>query len=423
MLKGPKYALKNGTIYNTLFDIGRWAKYLSIYERLSVNSLLLILTEQQKIENKKKKVDVRLRLSRENLMDNLQWPENGMQELCDILMKQRTRVDRTMKNGAEGNCVKDVAIGFAKDWIVSLLFVINPQGRAQAISQLSVKDSKVLCRSGGQVTSAQFKTRATYGSQAINCNPVTKEYIRGYVNHIRPYCLSGTSQSDVLFLKLNGTPHQDIGACVTRIFHQISKYHITTTVLRSMFETEVADAMDNGTVTKDEMSSVIRNNGHSSATFRHHYLKRKSEAAGNDAVMVHNKMYHTPQQSSHSLPASTGADSPYRQEDALEDEDDEDDRPRRRQRVHWTTDELSHLAAWVAQFDHHDHHARSPSGVVKKYDWLDCVKTMTPTGVFHSLHLTPLALREAWRREGRKSAKDKKTAADGWFNGGAELHV
>ena len=121
MLKGPEFGLKNGTIYNTLIDFGRWAKYLAIYDRLSIANFMLILGEQQKKEMKMKKQDINCRLSRENLIDKLHWPKNGMQELHNILMKHKARVDRSMRKGASGEELSEADIRFATDWIVALM--------------------------------------------------------------------------------------------------------------------------------------------------------------------------------------------------------------------------------------------------------------------------------------------------------------
>jgi hypothetical protein len=399
LLKGPEYGLKNGTIYNTLLDIGRWAKYLSIYEELTVDRLLIVLTEQQKFENKKKKQDIRFRLSRENLIDKNHWPKNGIQELSNMLMKSKGRVDRAIQKGSNGEYLSDEALSFAKDWVVSLLFVINPQGRSNAIRRLTVEESKQLCVPGGQgqVTSTHFKTSMTYGSQAVNCNPVTQEYITGYTLHIRPYLLKA-SETDVLFLNLKGMPHQDIGVCVTRLFHQISKYHITTTVLRSMFETEAAEAKDRGIVTDEEMTCVARNSGHSSTTSHNYYQKRKAEHAGIISKEVHKRLYDQCIQPPQFYTGSDPAYVPY--QGSTSDEDDL--QPRRRRRKDWTTDELSHLTAWATQFE-----LTRGRGTAK--DWRACLKAMAATDAFHSLHLTTTALREAWRREGNK-AKARKAS-------------
>jgi hypothetical protein len=397
VLKGPQFGLKNGTVYNTLLDIGHWAQYLAIHENYAVDKLLAVLKARQRKENKKKKQDINERLSRENLVKNNQWPKKGMPELHQILMKHQPRVDRILKSCANGEVRSDADLRFVNDWVVSILFVINPQGRAQAICKLTVEDGQVLCSHGGQVTSTQFKTRATFGSQAINCNPMTQKYISEYVHAIRPLLL-GSTRSEALFLNSKGLQHQDIGVCVTRIFNQISNYHITTTLLRSVFETEASEAVDNGTLTFNDVDSVFRNSGHSSTTAHNHYLKRKAEDTGRQAMAVHAKLYgeniKPPNVRSN---VRSGTDCSFVPDDNDYDYAD-DNQVRQRRRIEWTADEMHDLCAWTTQFE-------QDRGRGASKDWRACVQAMTDTAVFHELHLTPTALREAWRREEKKRAR------------------
>lgn len=394
MLKGPDYDLKNGTVYNTLLDIALWAKYLSIYDNFAVAPLLQIVAAQQKIESKKKRIDVRRRLSRENLIAVHHWPKNGMKELQSVLMKQQARVDREIVKCANGKELSTTTLGFVNDWIVSLLFVMNPQGRAQAIGGLSLQDGLELCGPSGQVTSTHFKTSAVYGSQAVNCNTMTQAYIEAYVNHIRPYLL-GSAQSNILFINQRGMKHQDIGVCVTRLFHTISHYHITTTILRSIFETETAEAMASGTVTAQDMTNVIRNNGHSSATSHNHYMKRKAEDVGQSAKAIHDQLYSSSERFRPPQVKSCVNEDPAYDTDSATSVDEVHSQPRCRRRIDWTEDEMACLTAWMVQFE-------MERGKGSTKDWRACVKAMTATDVFHSRHLTPTALREAWRREARR---------------------
>ena len=403
VLKGPNCGLKNGTVYNTLLDIGRWASYLAIYENKNVDKLSAILKLQQKSENKRKKRDIQERLTRENLVKNNQWPKDGMSELNKLLMQHKKRVDRTIQKAANGELLSDEDVIFVNDWVVALLFVGNPQGRAQAINALSLEQGQQLCGGMGQVTSTKLKTLTTFGVQAINCNPMTQQYIEAYVSHIRPYFLS-LEPCTSLFVNTKGKPHRDIGVCVTRIFHSISKYHITTTTLRSLFETEACEAMDTGKLTPSDCAHVIRNNGHGAATSQNYYLKRKAEDSGRKAVEVHAKLYGTDQRMLLSPPlVSPGVDATFVPSGDASDDDallKDDFRPRRR-RIDWTVDEMTHLSAWIAQFE-------MDRGRSATKDWRACLKAMTMHATdFHSLHLTKVALREAWRREVKKQPQSQ----------------
>jgi hypothetical protein len=282
LLKDKPNSLKNGTIYNILLDLTRWATYLAVYEAKTIDQFVAIAVVQQKHERKKQKVDVQQRLSLENLIQHHHWPANGKRELHRILKAHQSKVDRIIRKCAIGDNVSANELGFANDWVVSTLFVNNPQGRSQAIETFPVGRLETLQSS--TATSNQFKTRVTYGSQSINCNTVTYQYLQAYVKHIRPYMMLSTEPCSTLFVNNNGRAHTNIGHCVTRFFRSVSTYHITTTNLRAMFETEVHDAMGAGVLSQNECDDVTRNSGHSSSTAHSHYLKRKAEAAGRVTV-------------------------------------------------------------------------------------------------------------------------------------------
>ena len=411
VLKG-EFHLKNGTVYNTLLDFLRWAKYLATYETKPIAQFVAIVEAQQRTEAKNKKADIRARLCRENLMQQRQWPVGGKQELSNILQKHKSRVDSIINKGMAGKVINNNDITFASDWVIGHLFVENPQGRSHAISTFPhSRLSELAC---GNTTSTEFKTRATYGSQSINCGPLTYKYLNAYVKYIRPYWSGNVTNpeevSDALFITKDGRAYSDIGVCVTRFFRGVSKYHITTTRLRSLFETEVHEAVQAGVLTPNECDDVIRNSGHSSTTAHTHYLKRKAETVGRRTMDIHSKMYNTDRRATMPPPG----DNQQNDEDAWYDptlaksdsydDDDVDDTfalnsggDRRRQRVDWTEAELENLTAWV-----HDYEAQFGTRLAK--NWRACSAVMEQAQVCPDCHLTTSSLREAWRREQKKQS-------------------
>ena len=392
VLKGD-HKFKNGTIYNTLIDFKQWAKYLAIYENQVINNFVITCSDQQKIESRKKTKDVRHRLTLENLIENRQWPTGGKQELSDLLNKEKPHVDRTIKSAIAGKLLAESDLTFANNWIIALVFVENPQGRSQAIGAMSIDCLEDL-RDNQMTLSSQFKTQATYDSQSINCNETTFQYISAYVNYIRPHFVSD-KPSNALFLTRQGVPYSNIGACVTRLFRGISKYHITTTRLRAMFETEVNDAVEQGVLTVREGADVTRNSGHGSAVARSHYLKRRTEESSQSARQAHQKLYNSSVKNPPTLVNADDVEFVPQKEDEDEDEDEEEQSTRRR-RINWSEDELWHLSTWVAQEE-------LKKGKTK--NWRACLAVMQATDVFPASHLTTVALRDASRREVKKANK------------------
>jgi hypothetical protein len=413
VLKGD-YSLKSGTVYNILLDFIRFAKYMSVFENRETQRAIIVFEEQKKVANKKKKKDIKVRLTVENLEKNLKWPKKGKKELYDLLLKKKKIVDRIIQCAIDADIVLISDACFVNDWTVSLLFIANPQGRSRAI-RLMPLDCLSQLKAQQLTTSSELKTQSTFAYQAILCNALTYTYLDMFAQFIRPLLM----KSDVcltLFVNREGKPFQDIGICLTRCFHAISKFHITTTILRSVFETEVDVARENGLLTETEASSVIRSNQHSATTSRDFYLKRRACEEGRNAAIVHDKLYLKVADADSgsgsgviASPVFHGTrDPPFTPlpSSELSDDDFEDDegyylhRPKkaRRERNKWSEDELSQLRLWVRKFEH-------SHGMDIFKDWKACCSAMESTAVFHILHLTPVALREAWRREQLKRAK------------------
>jgi hypothetical protein len=398
-LKG-EFNLKSGTIYNIILDFKKFAEYMGAYEKVSVQEANTLFTTQSRIANRQKKKDINARKTLENLEDELKWAPGGKKELIALLWTRQSFVDRIVQRCMDGKELSNTEISLVVDWIVSLLFVANPQGRSQAIRLLPLTALNLL-KEQRFVTSRDFKTSEKYGYQAIACSAVTWRYIEVYVLYFRSLQLGRWESPPEMFLNGVGNAFQDIGRCLTRCFGRFTPYHITSSTLRAMFETDAVSARDEGVLTQAEVDDVTRNNQHSSATSRNFYLKRRAGAVGQTAMSVHDKLYATDDlMHSPSFKLSTD-DTPF-VPFADESSDDEDGvalgmspTKRRRQRIDWTTDELLQLRLWVTAFE------RTCGFDVNK-NWRECCAAMTQTGVFVPSHLTPTALREAWRREQAK---------------------
>jgi len=158
-----------------------------------------------------------------------------------------------------------------------------------------------------------------------------------------------------------------------------------------LFETEARDAVDRGRLTQEECADVIRNSGHSSATSNQHYLKRKAEAAGRNAMATHAKLYDTDMAAPPRL--QLACDGEF--EELLPAVDD-DCVKRRCVRTAWTDDEMLHLLAWVK-----DYEDRNGSNANK--DWTACLASLSVKAeCFAPHHLTATGLRDAWRRAMKK---------------------
>jgi hypothetical protein len=90
---------------------------------------------------------------------------------------------------------------------------------------------------------------------------------------------------------MNGLQHGNVGKCVTRFFESQTEYHVITTTIRSMFETETSEGVGIGLIKLHEGNTVHCNSGHSFRTAQHHYLKQKAETTASQAMATHEKLY------------------------------------------------------------------------------------------------------------------------------------
>ena len=397
ILRAAPIGIKAMTVYNHCLDIKSWGKYLAVYEQRNIVSLTIVLDDHAKLMNKLGRRESKTRFTREHLEANQEWPEGGKRELLLLLQKSKKHVDAIIMRSINGESnVKKRDLTFVNDWVISYLFVANPQGRSQAISELLNTRSQLKALSEGLTTSTDFKTHPTFGSQAISCNATTYKYIMAYVTHIRPQILGDKSTCEALFINMKGKQHKDVGMCVTRLFERNTRYHITTTALRSMFETEARDAQEEGLLTEAECIDVVHNNGHSNQTSKQHYLKRKAEVTSRNAIATHSKLYGTDYDTS-SPPRSTSHEDdsfiPTRENDDADDDEKLFMSPSKRIRTPWTKNELDLLFQWVNGFV-------TTKGAEAPKDWASCLISMKlKSSVFAPHHLSATALRDAYRRE------------------------
>ena len=381
-----------GTCYNIVLDIKHWLDYMQVHENKQISAGIEFYMKLLRNLMKKKRKDLKKRLNRSELEKEFKFPKGGKKELIDIFERKCPRVDSILqKLRKDEQHVSDRDSIFEYYWIVAHVFMHNPQARVGAITTMSVEDMSML-RTDEYTTSTNFKTSETYGSQVILCHKVTLHYIEAYLTLLRPWLSAKNKDSEPqqgLFLSLRGRQFPNVGVCVTRLFEKISKYHITTNGLRTIFETDITEAAMNNIISNEEKDFVARHNNHSSTCAWNHYQKCNSVKAALATKKTHETIYGEP-----SLPIKTlkleGYDETYVPV-VFTEEDMEPATARKRTRVDWTTEELMHLNNWA------NHHTRK-HGVETKKDWGKCVKALQKYECFHISHLEKEKLREAYKR-------------------------
>jgi hypothetical protein len=147
----------------------------------------------------------------------------------------------------------------------------------------------------GSTTSSCFKTNYKYGYQAISVCEETKKLLKLYLMYLRPKATKGNRRliqpKSKLFLTFDGDSDRKIGRKVTKFFEDKNGLHMTTTHIRSLFETTAEAALLRGDITASQRASVSSINGHSSAVVKDYYLKvrtAKDVQNARDAVRAFN---------------------------------------------------------------------------------------------------------------------------------------
>ena len=151
-----------GTCYNIVLDIKHWLDYMKVHENKKISSVIEFYMKLLRNLMKKKRKDLKKRLNRSELEKDLKFPKGGKKELIEIFEKKAPRVDNILqKLRKDDQVVSDKDRIFAYYWIVTHVFMHNPQARVGAITAMSVEDMNML-RTDEYSTSTHFKTSCDY---------------------------------------------------------------------------------------------------------------------------------------------------------------------------------------------------------------------------------------------------------------------
>ncbi len=151
----------------------------------------------------------------------------------------------------------------------SSVYSFCANGRVQAVNDLRVNQEPEL-GTRGFVYSTVFKTNSKYGEQPVSFeHKVVKYLLHVYMSHFRPKLC--TQPNDPLFITFTGTPY-DIGRGVSRFFHASLQLSITTTLIRSLVETNMDRLLKEGHISAVHRGAVMNINGHTSQVCKDYYI-------------------------------------------------------------------------------------------------------------------------------------------------------
>jgi len=211
-------------------------------------------------------------------------PEGGLQALqatvlTDLAWAKRLPTDICL--------VENETFRRLVSFIVSGMYVLAPQGRIEAFTTLTLLSTQQqLLLPGGCALSNTFKTYEKYGYQPITLPPELHPALTVYIELRR--CIG--TVSDTLFVDYGGRPYSStkLGGLVTQYFRFSMNLHLTTTLIRSLWEIMSDKALKAAVISPAQRAAVMNINGHSSQTTKDYYLRTAREEDARRGTEVRN---------------------------------------------------------------------------------------------------------------------------------------
>jgi len=113
---------------------------------------------------------------------------------------------------------------------------------------------------------------------------MTKHYLflREHVVELRRKAgiLAKRSTNDYFLLSVQGVHPVRVGLCLRKFFEKSLDLQIESKTIRMLYETEMDEALENGSITFAERQAVMRSSGHCEATVKKFYTpKRRQDCA------------------------------------------------------------------------------------------------------------------------------------------------
>jgi len=231
---------------------------------------ILYLLQQLKKSLKPSLKKQRLANSLENMIAHRRFPVGGIAKLQVIMTD-----DIQWAYSIDPYCVSRSRAIYNQflSILVSALYVFSPQGRVGGIQDIRISQYSALLHDG-YTTSSNFKTVGKYLMQPITISAIVKKLLVSY-KMVRDMKKNFTSE--FFFLTFSGTPHDRLGRLITIYFHKKdSAMKVTTTVLRSMVESEANTLNRKGLISDGDLKSLQNINGHSEKTSEQYYIKQRT---------------------------------------------------------------------------------------------------------------------------------------------------
>ena len=211
---------------------------------------------------------------------NREMPEGGLQDLVATVKR-----DLPWAAGLPSTLLEKETHRRLISILVSGMYVLAPQGRIEALTTLTLTAAQTQLQTrGGCALSNTFKTYEKYGYQPISLpnelHPALNAYL-GMRLRIR-------TEATAFFVDYEGIAYDStkLGHLVTQYFTSTMNLHLTTTMIRSLWEIMADKAFKANAINAAQRSAIMNINGHSSQTTRDYYLREAREQDARHGVEV-----------------------------------------------------------------------------------------------------------------------------------------
>lgn len=200
------------------------------------------------------------------------WPPGGLPQL-QRAVEEQILIVTNMFAGTRPVLVTDDLLSNFLSLMLATLYTTAPQGRVKAIEELQMHHL-VEIEADGFALVTDFKTAESQQHQAVIFSFKARTLLRIYLNKIRPVLQPRNYEprlNDPLFVNIQFRPMENASRLISRFFEKQISIHITSTDIRGIVESHLADSPDATDAQRNATHFIV---GHSALTASKSYIRK-----------------------------------------------------------------------------------------------------------------------------------------------------
>jgi len=223
----------------------------------------------------------------ETMMKEGRLPPNGLQQLNEYVASDyQWAMSLTTKDFCDPRIYNHYM-----GWLYAC-FYMSVQGRVGGLQDMKNGQRHGLMKANGVEMACNFKSSYFHALQAVSSSQMSSKGIEHYVKVARPVVVGNNDalndDNAPLFITHTGRAEYQLGTRLSNYFKIRSngELKITSTAIRSLYETTSDELYENGRITLEQKNSVTRLGGHNGATTSRYYIKKSLNKSVNHARTV-----------------------------------------------------------------------------------------------------------------------------------------